>query len=190
MAEVDTGGGGGKKHKGGPVQKKKSTRIDMTAMVDVAFLLLTFFILTTTLATPQALELIKPPKLDDPDLELKVDEKKVMTIIMGADDKVYYYMGITDPKVETTDFSAEGIRAQIQKHLNARPDRCPKGATVEEIKASKCWDPIIVLKPNITSRYKNMVDILDEMRINGVLKYALSEVSPQDSVLMLENNLK
>ena len=166
MAEVDTGGGGGK-HKGGaPKQKKKSTRIDMTAMVDVAFLLLTFFILTTTLATPKAMELIKPPKLDKPEDQLEVAESKVMTILLGENDKA------------------------IQKHLNRFPTRCPKGAKIEEIKASKCWDPIIVLKPTKVCKYKNVVDILDEMRINSVPKYALGEVSPDDSLLMVKNNLK
>jgi biopolymer transport protein ExbD len=194
MAEVDTGGGGGGKHKGkGPKQKKKSTRIDMTAMVDVAFLLLTFFILTTTLATPQALELIKPPKLDNPEDQLEVAESKVMTILLGEDDKVHYYVylnGSKEPTIKTTDFSDEGIRKAIQEHLNRFPNRCPKGAKAEEIKASKCWDPIVVLKPTKTSRYKNMVDILDEMRINNVLKYALGEVTPDDSLLMVDNNLK
>ncbi|MFN8397872.1 MAG: biopolymer transporter ExbD [Bacteroidia bacterium] len=190
MAEVDTGGGGGGKHKGAPKQKKKSTRIDMTAMVDVAFLLLTFFILTTTLATPQALELIKPPKLDNPEDQLEVAESKVMTIILGEKDKVYYYLGVTEPKVLTTDFSAEGVRKEIVNHLNRFPNRCPKGATADDIKKSRCWDPIIVLKPNKSCRYKNMVDILDEMRINKVLKYALAEVTPQDSILLLDNNLK
>lgn len=190
MAEVDTGGGGGGKHKGAPKQKKKSTRIDMTAMVDVAFLLLTFFILTTTLATPQALELIKPPKLEDLEQQLEVAESKVMTIILGEKDKVYYYLGVTEPKILTTDFSAEGIRKEIQNHLNRFPNRCPKGTSAEDIKKSRCWDPIIVLKPNNSCRYKNMVDILDEMRINKVLKYALAEVTPQDSILLLDNNLK
>ena len=193
MAEVDTGGGGGK-HKGGaPKQKKKSTRIDMTAMVDVAFLLLTFFILTTTLATPKAMELIKPPKLDKPEDQLEVAESKVMTILLGENDKVHYYVylnGSKEPTIETTDFSATGAREAIQKHLNRFPTRCPKGAKIEEIKASKCWDPVIVLKPTKVCKYKNVVDILDEMRINSVPKYALGEVSPDDSLLMVKNNLK
>jgi biopolymer transport protein ExbD len=186
MAEVDTGGGGGK-HKGGaPKQKKKSTRIDMTAMVDIAFLLLTFFILTTTLATPQAMELIKPPKTDDPaDVEQEVKESKVMTFIMGENDKVHYYQGITDPKVLTTDFSADGVRKVIKEHLDRFPNRCNTNDN-----APGCWDPIIVLKPNKTSKFKNMVDILDEMRINSVPKYALAEMTSVDSLLLLDNNLK
>ena len=186
MAEVDSGGGGGGKHKGGPKQKKKSTRIDMTAMVDVAFLLLTFFILTTTLATPQAMELIKPPKTDKPeDVEQEVKESKVMTFILGEDDKIHYYQGITDPKVLSTDFSADGIRKVIKEHLDRFPNRCNTNNN-----APGCWDPIIVLKPNKTCKYKNLVDILDEMKINSVPKYALAEMTAVDSVLLLDNNLK
>jgi biopolymer transport protein ExbD len=185
MAEVDTGGGGGK-HKGGaPKQKKKSTRIDMTAMVDVAFLLLTFFILTTTLAQPKAMELNKAPKTDDNTNEQLVVEKKVLTLILGENNKIHYYQGVTDPKVKSTDFSADGIRKVIQKHLDLYPNRCN---TVDN--APGCWDPIFVLKPNKTSKYKNMVDILDEMRINKVPKYALADFTPEDSLLLIDNNLK
>lgn len=190
MAEVDTGGGGGKHKGGGPKQKKKSTRIDMTAMVDVAFLLLTFFILTTTMATPKAMELIKPPKLDNPEDQLDVAASKVLTLIMGADDKVHYFVGIEDPEVKTTDFSATGVRQVILDHLNAKSNRCPKGATADDIKASKCWDPIVVLKPTKWSKYKNTVDILDEMRITRTPKYALGEFTPADSLLLAEKNLR
>ncbi|MEM7037000.1 MAG: biopolymer transporter ExbD [Bacteroidota bacterium] len=185
MADVDTGGGGDKKHKGGPKQKKKSTRIDMTAMVDVAFLLLTFFILTSTLATPKAMELIKPPKTDDDSNEQKVVEDKVMTFILGADDKIHCVHKITDPDIETVDFSDEGLRKVIDDHLNRFPNRCSEVGD-----APGCWDPIFVIKPAITCKYKNMVDIMDEMRINNIPKYALDEVNSQDSLLMVDNNLK
>lgn len=186
MAEVDTGGGGGGKHGSkGPKQKKKSTRIDMTAMVDVAFLLLTFFILTTTLATPKAMELVKPPKTDDDTNQQPVKESKVMTFILGDKDKVHYYQGVTEPKVFSTDFSAEGVRKVILDHLNKFPNRCN---LVDD--APGCWDPIFVLKPSKISKYKNMVDILDEMRINKVPKYALAEFTPADSLLLVDNNLR
>jgi biopolymer transport protein ExbD len=187
MAEVDTGSSGAKgKHGGGPKQKKKSTKIDMTAMVDVAFLLLTFFILTTTLATPKAMELNKPPKSDDPEENQKdVAESKVLTFILGADDKVHYYYGITEPTVKTTDFSATGMRKIVTDHMNKNPNRCN---LVDN--APGCWDPIVVIKPNKSCKYKNMVDALDEMRISKVPKYALDEVRAPDSLLLVDNNLK
>ncbi len=109
MAEISQGGGGGSKD--GKVRvKKASTKIDMTPMVDLAFLLLTFFILTTTLNKPQTMELTMPEKPKGEEKLPEVNEKKVVSIILGADNKVYWYHGITDPKVEKTDFSDTGIR--------------------------------------------------------------------------------
>src|SRR5258708_1184625 len=107
MAEIAQGGGGGKKD--GKIRaKKSSTRIDMTPMVDLAFLLLTFFILTTTLQKPQTMEITLPEKPKEDDKPPEVNEKKVLTLVLGADSKIYWYVGITDPKVEKTDFSTLG----------------------------------------------------------------------------------
>lgn len=187
MAELAQDSGGKDKHKGGPKQKKKSSRVDMTAMVDVAFLLLTFFILTTTLATPQAMVVNKPPKNDEKKEEdnIKVVEEKVMTIILGEKDKVHWFVGITDPDINTSTFDDDGIRAKIMEHLN-KPgkQRCPPGAKADEIKASGCWDPIFVIKANKTARYENLVDIMDEMAILQVPKYAYTELTSVDSVLL------
>lgn len=192
MAEVDTGGGGGGKHKGGPKQKKKSTKVDMTAMVDVAFLLLTFFILTTTLASPAAMEIAKPPPNDEKNPEdenKKVDEKKIMTFILGENDQVHYYQGLAEGRLNTTDFGEDGVRKIIQEHLTRFPNRCPKMPKGED-PPKGCWDPIFVIKPNSTSRYKNVVDILDELRISGATKYSYTEVTPGDSIFLVDNRKK
>src|SRR4029079_35113 len=93
MAELGGGGGGGHK-KGGKVRSKKaSTRIDMTPMVDLAFLLLTFFVLTSTLNKPQTMEITMPEKPKDETEVPKVNEKDVLTIVLGENDKVYWYTG-------------------------------------------------------------------------------------------------
>lgn len=191
MADIDTSddGGHGKK-KGGPKQKKKSTKVDMTAMVDVAFLLLTFFILTTTLASPSAMEIAKPPPIeeDKPDNEpKKVDEKKIMTLILGEKDQVHYYQGMPeDGPLRTTDFGEEGVRKIISDHLNRYPNRCPKGTK----DTKNCWDPIFVVKPNATCVYRNVVDILDELRISGATKYSYTEVTGADSLFLFESRKK
>lgn len=165
--------------KGGrPRPKKRSTRVDMTAMVDVAFLLLTFFILTTTMASPQAMEVNKSPKDGD---GKPVAESKILTLVLDGDDQVHYWQGVTNPVVQTADLSAEGIRTIIQAHLTRFPNRCNTVGNAEG-----CWDPIFVIKPYQASRYKNFVDILDEMQINDVPKYAIADFLPEDSLLLAD----
>ena len=112
MAEIAQDGGGGKKD--GKVRSKKmSTKIDFTPMVDLGFLLITFFMLTTTLAKPNIMALVMPEKdIKKEDVEL-VKESKVLTLMLGADDKVYWYEGITEAKLDSTDYSAEGMRKVI-----------------------------------------------------------------------------
>ncbi|MBL7833605.1 MAG: biopolymer transporter ExbD [Cyclobacteriaceae bacterium] len=171
MAELGGGGGGGKK-KGGKVRvKKSSTRIDMTPMVDLAFLLLTFFVMTTTLNKPQAMQVTMPDKPKDGDEQPEVNEKNVLTLVLGENDKIYWYMGITDPKVEVADFSATGIR----KVLLEKKAELPK--------------LIVLIKSMDEARYKNMVDILDEMNISSVQRFALVDITPVDKELVKESQL-
>lgn len=184
MADVDTGGGGGGRKKGGPKTKKKSTKIDMTAMVDVAFLLLTFFVLTATMSSEAVMELAMPPKAkDDVDKEeqyKKIAEDKIMTIILDDDDQIKYYIGITEPDVQETDFSEKGIRRALLGHLY-KPG-VPRCDEVDNAKG--CWDPIFVIKAKKEANYKNLVDLLDEMVITQAPKYAIDKFTPQDSILL------
>ena len=123
MAELDTSSGGGKK--GGKVRsKKQSTRVDLTAMVDLAFLLITFFMLTTTLAKPQAMDLAMPDKDEDkPESKLEIADNRTMTILLGQNNRIEWYMGLVDnPKTPTVDnFGRNGIRkALIEKIKEVR----------------------------------------------------------------------
>src|ERR1700749_3206627 len=112
MAELDASGGGGKK--GGKIRSKKaSTRIDLTAMVDLAFLLITFFIMTTTLAKPKAMDMIMPDKTKK-DVQLPVPETRTMTVLLGANDKLEWFVGApgkTPPTV--SNFGKDGIRKDL-----------------------------------------------------------------------------
>src|SRR4030042_1951132 len=87
-----------------PKGKKLSTRVDMTPVVDLAFLLLTFFMLATTFIKPQVMELILPEKTTGDQSQPKVNEKKVLNIILTADDKIYWWIGLTAPQVRETDY--------------------------------------------------------------------------------------
>jgi biopolymer transport protein ExbD len=169
MAEISNQGGG---KKDGKVRSKKtSTRIDMTPMVDLAFLLLTFFVMTTTLNKPQTMEITMPEKPKNEDKPPVVNEKRVLTLVLGQDDKVYWYLGITDPKVEVTDFSPNGVRDVLMK----------ENAAIKEM--------VVLIKPSDESRYKNVVDILDEMNITNIGRYALVEITDVDKQLIKESNL-
>lgn len=180
MAEMVGGGGGGKK--GGPKAKKKSTRIDMTAMVDVAFLLLTFFVLTATMSNSSLMDLTMPP-LDKEDEQVEIREDKVMTIIPCANDTIKYYVGITDAEVKIAT-SDTAIRAAISAHINRYQPLC-QGKEV-----TNCWDPIFVIKPRYNSRYQTFVDLMDEMAITGAKKYAVTDFLPDDSTTLAKLELK
>lgn len=186
MAEVDSGGGGGHGKKGGPKTKKKSTRIDMTAMVDVAFLLLTFFVLTATMSNSAVMDLTMPPKVTDetPEDQTKADveETKILTIILDENDMVRTYWKVTDPVVDSTDYA--GLHDKLAAHINRKANRCPKGTKAEDIKASQCWDPIFVIKPRKKSRYKNLIDVLDELAVVGATKYAITDFGETDSLIL------
>ena len=184
MAEIQQSGGdsgkGGKKR-----AKKMSTKIDMTPMVDLAFLLLTFFMLTTTFAKPNVMQLtmpVKDKKLPDEE-QTKIKASEAVTIILAPDDKVFYYFGLNEPKdktvpvpdVKVTDFSANGIRQVLLNRQRATPP------------------PVILIKPynyeGKQAKYKNMVDILDEMNITNQKKYALVDISKEDLDLIKSKNL-
>jgi hypothetical protein len=100
-----------------------------------------------------------------------VNEKKVVTLVLGDNDKIYWYHGITDPKIEVTDFSANGIRKVLMTQSSQIPGM------------------ILLIKPSEESRYKNMVDILDEMNITNMQRYALVPITPTDKELIKESNL-
>lgn len=168
MAEISQDSG----KKDGKVRSKKtSTRIDMTPMVDLAFLLLTFFVMTTTLNKPQTMEITMPEKPKEEDKQPLVNEKRVLTLVLGGNNKIYWYLGITDPKVELSDFSNDGIRKVLLQ----------QNAQIREM--------VVLIKPSDESKYKNVVDILDEMNISNIARYALVDITPVDKELIKDSNL-
>lgn len=180
MQVADSGGG---KKDGKQRSKKMSTRVDLTPMVDLGFLLITFFMLTTTLAKPQIMGLVMPDKdIDKEDIE-PVKESKVLTLLLGGNDKVYWYEGITEAVLDSTDYSAEGLR----KVILDKKDRV-KGVFGLENYKRKNKDGVeeefndgsftnVIIKPTKDSRYKNLVDALDEMAICKIRYYVILDVS-------------
>lgn len=162
--------------------KRTSTRIDMTPMVDLAFLLITFFMLTTSLSKPQTMEITMPDKNKNPEDVMKVKESRTLTVLLGKNDRVYYYQGITDeePEVGVTTFAPDGIRKVLleKKH---------QIGFVRNEKTGKLEDGIIVIiKARSDARYKNMVDILDEMNITDIGTYAIVAMTQGDLDLIAD----
>ena len=183
MAELNTGDGGGK---GGKVRsKKQNSRVDLTAMVDLAFLLITFFMLTTTLNKPQSMSLGLPDKDDNPELnkEQKVDENRTMTILMGENNKLVRYMGFvtkplagTEPKDFT--YGKDGIRQELLK-------RKEQVLAYSTAKGKPDQGMIVIIKPSKKSNYRNLVDILDEMAISDIPSYAIvNDFTPEEAALL------
>jgi len=183
MAELNTGGGGGKKGGGKVRSKKQNSKVDLTAMVDLAFLLITFFMLTTTLSKPQSMNLGLPDKAKDNEQEkdIKVDENRTMTILLGENGKLVSYMGmISAPLAAPKDFAygKDGIRKELlSRRQSVLEYSAAKGKPKNGI--------IVIIKPSKKATYRNLVDILDEMAIVDVPTYAIvNEFSPEEQKLL------
>jgi len=178
MAEMDTSSSGG--HKKGPgvkKAKKMSTRIDLTPMVDLGFLLITFFMYTTTLAKPKTMEINMPydKHIDEPQ---KVKSSTALTVLLSKSHRVYYYKGIGDdssksPDIEVTNFNqVTGIRSNI----------IAQKKSVDSLKQLGLLGPkdftTVLIKPDSTSTYSDMVNMLDEMNINDITVYAIVDITP------------
>jgi len=170
MAEMDTSSGGG--HKKGPgvkKSKKLSTRVDLTPMVDLGFLLITFFIFTTTMSQPTSLHLGLPKDTEKPEEQNKVKESGVLTLLLGKGDKVYYYEGQLAP--DASNFKSTNFKEVMDIILNKK-------------KSTKADDFVVIIKPDKESTYKNVVDMLDEMLINDVKRYATVDISDVEFMLI------
>jgi biopolymer transport protein ExbD len=206
MAEISTESKGKKGKKKGA--KKVSTRIDFTPMVDLGFLLITFFMLTTTMIKPQTMEIAMPSKEKVAEEEqTKVKASRAITIILGKDNKVFYYEGTrendVEPKVEITDFSAKGLRKfLIEKNYDVivkvedlRKEKLDRQIPDEEFEKRKTElmsdkkAPIVIIKATDDASYKNLIDVLDEMAICNIGRYAIVDITDYDRELIANLNI-
>jgi len=176
MAELDTSGGG--KKGGGKVRsKKQSTRVDLTAMVDLAFLLITFFILTTTLQKPKAMDLVMPDKDEKTKEQLPVKESTTMTILLGSGNKLAWFVGIPGKTPPTIDgYGKNALRKTLIEQA-------------QKIKATTGEDMMVIVKPSDKSTYKDFVSILDELNITGIQSHAVVAITPPEIGMLKDNNL-
>lgn len=204
MAEINTGDGEAKKGK----PKKQNLRVDMTPMVDMNMLLITFFMFCTTLSKPQMMNLVVPTKdkIENPDEGTKIDVDRTVTLILDENDIVYYYFGLPNyedyTSLHQTDYSPNGLRKMVvesnskavREMVQLRDLRQKKQITDEEYRtrSTEIRDAkdglAVVIKPTDASTYKNLVAVLDEMQICAVGKYAIVDITEGDKFLV--QNLK
>lgn len=156
MAEIQTNHT--KEQKVFGARKRLSTKVDLTPMVDLGFLLITFFIFTTTLANPTAMKLVMPD--DKPVSEpMEISEDRMITLLLSKNDHLFYYSGrFNGTMLETTYHGLRDVFVNKKRFLSAR-HLSPKITCL--------------IKVTDQARYKNIVDCLDEMLINDVATYML-----------------
>ena len=187
--------------------KKADTRVNFTPLVDMIMLLLTFFMLATTLSKPQTMEISMPAK-DKVTVEEQNEVKasEAFTIYLGAEHKVYYYEGL--PNIEEpdylkeTDFSANGLRSiLIEKNRNIvqqvrelenrksllQISKEEYNKQLSNLKNSK-GSPVVIIKPLESSTYSDMIAALDEMLITSVGKYAIVDINDDDKTMLRNSN--
>ncbi|MBN8701748.1 MAG: biopolymer transporter ExbD [Bacteroidetes bacterium] len=207
MAEVNTGDSGGDHGKKGKKRaKKSSTRIDMTPMVDLAFLLLTFFILTSTFSKPKTMEINFPAEPKDESERQKVNN--ALTFILTKESKAFYYYGEfiskdnKDGKPATqiikTDFSKDGIHKLLLEYNKKTRDEIAKledqykkkqiaDTTYKRLAIKAKGDKAaltVLIKADDKAIYKNVIDLIDELNICLVGKYAVVDMMPAELELL------
>ena len=182
MAELNTGGGDSKGKK--VRSKKQDAGVDLTAMVDLAFLLITFFMLTTSLSKPQSMNLAMPDKnndqIDEPVLDVADD--RTLTILLGEKNKMVWYYGLPKTPIEGPTVVGYGKNG-IRKELLAKTKSV----------VAKYGDPkkglIVLVKASKKSTYRNLVDILDEIAITKVPTYAIVDITPEENAMLEKEEL-
>jgi len=167
-------------HAGKPRANRMSTRIDFTPMVDLGFLLITFFMLTTVLIKPNLMPLVMP-KEDGTSAPQK--ESKVLTILLGAADKIYWYEGLQVDRMDSTAFDSDGLRQLIlMKKEKVAAQWGMQNFTDPQTGETRQGSHLnVIIKPSKNSRYKNLVDALDEMAICQVRYYCIMDPSEAET---------
>ena len=204
MSDIDVSseGGGHKKGPGVKKAKKLSTRVDMTPMVDLGFLLITFFIFTTTMSTPTTLALNVPKKVEDETKQIEIKASNAMTVMLGANTdtykNVYWYTGQLEPDgsnfktvilIEIREEIVKKRQEVISRHVHE--EACQEIQEKAKAKGKDDWqnacrdkDFVVVIKPNEEASYGTTIAVLDEMAINDVKAFAVIDITPDENMLL------
>ncbi len=205
MAEIIQGGGhekGGKKR-----PKKGHVHIDMTPMVDLAFLLVTFFVLAASLSKPKVLEIIYPKETENEEEKTKLADELATTLLLGEKDtEVFYYSGKFNPdstQLKLTDFSAEGFRkVMLDKNININDAYSALLKQYENIntdgdtafvrKKGEIFNsknaPFVIVKTIGKTPFKNVVNAMDELNICNVKKRAVMDMADSEAIAVRQKS--
>ena len=185
-------------------QKKMTVRVDFTPMVDMNMLLITFFMLCTTMIKPQTMELSMPSNDKDltDDQKSKIKASQAITLLLGDEDKLYYYEGEPNYQdytfLKETTYSPEGLRTflltrnasavrQVNELKKQKTDlkisEEEYAKQLAEIKSGKNT-PTVIIKAMDGSSYENLVSALDEMLICQIGKYVITDMVEGDHFLV------
>jgi biopolymer transport protein ExbD len=182
--------------------KKHAPHIDMTPMVDLMCLLITFFMLTTAFSKAKIMEINLPEKIKDKNVEPpKISASRTLNIVLGPNNKLYYYPGTVKPEdfnslppLQETDYSATGIRTLLLernralfKKIDDFKNQVVSGKivmvadsvqrSISKLKTDDDTGPIVLIKAYKKATYGNFVDILDEMNICGIARYTFVDIA-------------
>jgi biopolymer transport protein ExbD len=196
----------GHKGKGKKKAKKHGTHIDMTPMVDLACLLLTFFMLTTAFNKPKVMAIILPEKPKDNEKPPELDKSRALNILLVEHDKILWYNGLADPNkilptLAETDFTKEGVRKlllQRNKELYGKISKLNKDviegkikiprdtleARIKRMQKDDRFGPIVLIKAADSVKYRNLVDIMDEMVITNVARSSLVDINQVEKMMV------
>jgi len=211
MAEIIANDNSGKKAYKKKRAKRHSTQIDMTPMVDLMSLLITFFMLTAAFTKPKIMEILLPQENIEGEPGIDIPAPRTLNLLLSGNNSIFYYIGkppVNDKEVETsagrlqkTDYSRNGIRRTILKMnmpLYAKVDsetqkvitgksEISQDSLLSLIKYFKKKDskgPIVMIKADKNAKYKNIVDAIDEMAICNVARYAIVDISKYEQKLL------
>lgn len=200
---------------GGSKQKKMNSRVDFTPMVDMIMLLLTFFMLCTTLQKPQTMQITMPSNkenINDANRS-QVAASKAITIMITENRTLYYFKGKpTDDNLVKTTFGKDGIRAVLMEANSAAQKEKAKldakyatmqSSNVQQAEKNKAWymdqlkeirnganTPDVIIKPSDKATYKDLIDVLDEMNICSIGRYVIDKFVPADQAKVDKLNAK
>ena len=200
---------------GGSKQKKMNSRVDFTPMVDMIMLLVTFFMLCTTLQKPQTMQITMPSNKENinDSNRSQVAASKAITIMITENRTLYYFKGKpTDDNLVKTTFGKDGIRAVLMEANSAAQKEKAKldakyatmqSSNVQQAEKNKAWymdqlkeirnganTPDVIIKPSDKATYKDLIDVLDEMNICSIGRYVIDKFVPADQAKVDKLNAK